>query len=132
MSDSKQIASDLFARLSASDVAGAMDLMTDDVTWHIPGKKELLPTAGVYDKNRLRRLFDRMLSQLVGGLKMKVVSAIAEGDRVALEVESSGDLQNGREYRQQYHFAITLRDGKIATVHEYLDTLHVHDVWIRP
>jgi hypothetical protein len=66
---------------------------------------ELLATAGVYDKARLRRLFDRMYSQLVNGLEMTVVSSIAEG--------------------------ITLRDGKIAAVNEYLDTLHIHDVWIR-
>lgn len=131
MNDSKQIAADLFARFSAGDIAGVLDLMTDDVTWRLPGKPELLATAGVYDKNRLRRLFDRMSSQLVDGLEMKVVSSIAEGDRVAVEVESKGDLRNGRQYRQQYHFAITLRDGKIAVVHEYLDTLHVHDVWIR-
>ena len=131
MNDGKQIAADLFARFSAGDIAGVLDLMTDDVTWRLPGKPELLATAGVYDKNRLRRLFDRMYSQLVDGLAMTVVSSIAEGDRVAVEVESKGDLRNGRQYRQQYHFAITLRDGKIAVVHEYLDTLHVHDVWIR-
>ncbi len=131
MNDSKQIAADLFARFSAGDIAGVLDLMTDDVTWRLPGKPELLATAGVYDKNRLRRLFDRMYSQLVDGLEMTVLSSIAEGDRVAVEVESKGDLRNGRQYRQQYHFAITLRDGKIAVVHEYLDTLHVHDVWIR-
>jgi ketosteroid isomerase-like protein len=131
MNDSKQIAADLFARFSAGDIAGALDLMTDDVAWRLPGKPELLVTAGVYDKHRLRRLFDRMYSQLVDGLEMTVVSSIAEGDRVAVEVESKGDLRNGRQYRQQYHFAITLRDGKIAVVHEYLDTLHVHDVWIR-
>jgi uncharacterized protein len=131
MNDSKQIAADLFARFSAGDIAGVMDLMTDDVTWRVPGKPELLATAGVYDKNRLRRLFDRMYSQLVDGLEMTVVGSIAEADRVAVEVESKGDLRNGRQYRQQYHFAITLRDGKIAAVTEYLDTLHVHDVWIR-
>jgi ketosteroid isomerase-like protein len=131
MNDSKQIALDLFARFTAADIDGAMDLMADDVSWRLPGKPELLATAGVYDKKRLRRLFDRMYSQLVDGLKMTVLSSIAEGDRVAVEVESSGDLRNGRQYRQQYHFAITLRDGKIAVVHEYLDTLHVHDVWFR-
>src|SRR5688500_2307238 len=74
MNDSKQIAADLFARFTAGDVTGALDLMTDDVTWRIAGKRELLATAGVYDKARLRRLFDRMYSQLVDGLKMTVLS----------------------------------------------------------
>jgi uncharacterized protein len=57
---------------------------------------------------------------------------IAEEDQVAVEVESSGDLCNGRKYRQQYDFAITLHDGKIALVHEYLDTQHSFDVWLCP
>ncbi len=71
------------------------------------------------------------LATYVAGVAVAVVGAIAEGERVAVEVESKGDLRNGRQYRQQYHFAITLRDGKITAVHEYLDTLHVHDVWMR-
>jgi uncharacterized protein len=131
MDDNKRIAADLFARFSKGDIDGVLGLMTDDVTWRIPGKPELTPVAGSFDKERLRRLFQRMMSQLENGLAMTVVDSIAEGDRVAVEVESSGDLKNGRKYRQQYHFAIGFRDGKIATVHEYLDTHHAHDIWIR-
>jgi ketosteroid isomerase-like protein len=128
----KQIAEELFARFSASDIPGVLALMTDDVTWRIPGKPELSPAAGVYGKERIGRLFRRMLEQLEDGLKMTVLGSIAEGDRVAVEVESSGDLRNGRRYRQQYHFLFTMRDGKIASVREYLDTHHAYDVWMRP
>lgn len=63
-----------------------------------------------------------MLDALVGGLRMTVVSSLAEGDRVALEVTSSGDLKNGRRYRQEYHFVMEFRDGRICAVREYLDT----------
>src|SRR4051812_40879800 len=128
----KQIAAELFDRLSAGDIPAVLALMTDDATWRIPGKPELSRAAGVYDKERIGRLFRRMLGQLENGLKMKVMSSIAEGDQVAVEVESSGDLKNGRQYRQQYHFAIALRDGKIASVREYLDTQHAFEVWMRP
>jgi uncharacterized protein len=120
-----------FELFSASDIDGVLGLMTDDATWRIPGKKELTPTAGVYTKERIGRLFRRMLDNLSSGLRMSVVSAIAEGDRVALEVTSSGDLKNGRLYRQEYHFLMEFRDGKICEVREYLDTQHAHDVWIR-
>jgi ketosteroid isomerase-like protein len=130
--DKKQIAIGLFARLSAGDIAGALARMADDVTWWVAGKPELSPAAGTYDKERLGRLFGRMLAQLGDGLKMTVSGAIAEGDDVAVEVESSGDLRNGRRYRQQYHFYFNFRDGKIAAVREYLDTQHAFDVWMRP
>ena len=127
----KQVATELFARLSASNIPGALALMTDDATWWISGKPELSPAAGIYDKERLGRLFRRMLAQLASGLTMTVVGSIAEGDRVAVEAESSGDLGNGRRYRQHYHFVIALHDGKIASVREYLDTQHAFDVWMR-
>lgn len=130
--DPKRIAAEMFARFSKSDIDGVLALMTDDVTWRLPGKPELMPTAGVFDKGRLRKLFNRMLSQLKDGLKMTVVSSIAEGDQVSVEVVSAGDLKNGRSYRQEYHFAMTFREGKIASVREYLDTQHAFDVWIRP
>ena len=130
--DNKRLAAELFARFTASDIDGVLALMTDDVTWRIPGKPELTPAAGVYDKERLRRLFKRMLAQLNDGLRMTVLGSLAEDDRVAVEVESSGDLRNGRQYRQQYLFLITFRDGKIASVREYLDTHHAFDVWMRP
>ena len=126
----KAVAYDFFARFSASDLAGALAMMSDDATWLIPGKPDRMPTAGLYSKERITRLFHAMLKQLQGGLTMTVKGATAEGDRVALEVESQGDLKNGRLYRQDYHFLMAFRDGKICAVREYLDTQHAHDVWI--
>jgi ketosteroid isomerase-like protein len=128
----KALAREFFARFSASDIDGALATLTDDATWLIPGKRDRMPTAGLYPKERIARLFHAMLKQLKGGLRMTVLSAIGEDDRVALEVESSGDLENGRLYRQQYHFLFQFRDGKICAVREYLDTQHAHDVWIVP
>jgi len=131
MNDNKRIAAELFARFSEGDIPGALGLMTEDVAWRLPGKPELTRVTGTFDKPRLERLFQRMFSRLESGLSMTVVGSIAEGDRVAVEVVSSGDLKNGRKYRQEYHFMLGFRDGKIATVHEYLDTHHAHDVWVR-
>jgi ketosteroid isomerase-like protein len=62
---------------------------------------------------------------------MTVLGLIAEGNDVAIEVQTQGDLRNGRKYRQQYHFLITFRKGRIASVREYLDTHHAFDVWMR-
>jgi ketosteroid isomerase-like protein len=130
--ENKTLAFKFFERFSASDIEGALSIMADDATWWIPGKKERSPAAGLYPKDKIGRLFSRMVSALDGGLKMNVVSAIAEGDRVALEVVSSGDLYSGRQYRQEYHMLMTFRDGKIASVREYLDTQHANDVWTTP
>jgi uncharacterized protein len=128
----KQLAAEFFARLTAKDAVGAIALMTDDATWWIAGKPEVFPFAGVHDKERLGRLFASMGKQLKAGLTMTVKSAIGEGDKVAMEVESFGELRNGRTYQQQYHFLIACRDGKISSVKEYLDTQHAHAIWVAP
>ena len=127
----KKLASELFALFSANDVAGALDLMTDDVTWWIAGKPEQLPAAGVYSKEQIAGLLNNMVGQLPNGVKMTVKSLIAEGDKVALEVESYGELRNGRVYNQEYHFLMTIRDGRISAVREYLDTQHVFATWFQ-
>jgi uncharacterized protein len=128
----KAVAFQFFERFTASDIQGALATMTDDATWWIPGKKERSPSAGLYPKEKIGRLFHRMVAALESGLKMTVVSCISEGDQVALEVVSTGDLKNGRQYRQEYHMLLKLRDGKIASVREYLDTQHANDVWVAP
>lgn len=128
----KSVAIDLFARFTASDIPAVLDTMTEDATWLVPGKPENSPSAGLYDKRRIARLFQVMLSRLKSGLRMTVKSAIAEGDKVALEVQSYGELTNGNIYRQEYHFLMEFRDGKICAVREYLDTQHAYAVWFQP
>ena len=130
--ENKAVAHTFFALFDAGDIAGALDTMTDDATWWIPGKKERSPAAGLYSKEKIGRLFGRMVGALKDGLRMTVISCIAEFDRVAVEVESAGDLKNGRLYRQQYHMLLTFKDGKISSVREYLDTQHANDVWSAP
>ena len=49
----KKLAADFFARFSANDIAGALDLMTDDATWWIAGKPGQLPVAATTARRRL-------------------------------------------------------------------------------
>jgi CubicO group peptidase (beta-lactamase class C family)/ketosteroid isomerase-like protein len=99
--------------------------MTEDASWRIPGKKELLPTAGVYTKERIARLFRRILMLLSTGLRMNVISSLAEGDRVAL-----GSLPRRPEERSplsaEYRLLAGVQGGKICAVREYLNTQHAH------
>ncbi len=123
---------EFFGRFTANDIQGVLDMMTGDATWWIPGKPDRSPSAGLYSKEKIARLFHSMIKQLKSGLTMTVKSCIAEGSKVAVEVESQGDLKNGRLYRQEYHMLMEFRDDKICSVREYLDTQHAYDVWIAP
>ena len=129
--ENKHLAHQFVARFTANDIAGALDLMTDDAAWWIAGKPDQLPAAGVYNKEQIARLLLNMVGQLPDGLKITVKCIVAEGDKVALEAESYGELRNGRVYNQQYHFLLTVRDGRISAVKEYLDTQHVYAIWFQ-
>lgn len=129
--DNKNLATEFLARFTANDIAGALATMSDDATWWIAGKRDELPAAGTHSKEQIAKLFHNMAGQLKAGLKMTVRSMIGEGERVAVEVESYGELNNGRIYNQEYHMLMTIRDGKISAVREYLDTQHVFSIWFQ-
>jgi uncharacterized protein len=129
LESNKRIANELFARFTASDIPGALALLSDDLTWVITGRPGLSPAPGQYDKINIEAIFRDLYGRLKGGLTMTVKSVTAEADRVALEVESHAELSNGRVYNNAYFFLLTLRDEKIVGVREYQDSLHAYTVF---
>jgi ketosteroid isomerase-like protein len=127
----KDIAREYFERFSRGDIAGALDLVDDDVRWWLAGKPDRLPVAGWHTKATFARLIGRTLEGVRDGVALTVTSAIGEGDRVALEVVSHAELLDGRAYDNEFHILMELSDGKIRYVREYHDTQHVHEVWLR-
>lgn len=117
---------------TAGDVKGVVALMTDDVNYWILGRTEVIPSSGPHTKAQIERIFNIMNERMKKPLAFTAKSMIAEGDDVALEAESYGELANGRIYNNLYHIRFQIRDGKIAEAREYLDTQHVHAVWYAP
>ena len=132
LEENRRIAIDFFQRIGRKDVAGALALLADDVNYWILGGTVATPSAGDHTKEQMSKLFHIMMKAFKDGLRMNVKGSTAEGDRVALELESRGELKNGRVYQQKYHVLMTVRDGRIVSVREYLDTQHVYDVWFKP
>ena len=125
----RETADELFYCLSAGNIPGALATLTDDVEWTIAGRREELPTAGTYDKRRLEKLMKAMQSQMEGPMTFTLTGQVAEGDKMSIEAESVGRLNNGKTYEQQFHFLLEFRGGKICAVREYLDTQHARNVW---
>ena len=54
----KAVAKPFLARFTASDIQGALDdLMTGDATGWIPGEPERSPSAGLYSRAKIARLY---------------------------------------------------------------------------
>src|SRR3546814_1814187 len=64
-----------------------------------------------------------------GALHITPTSMTAENDRVAVEATSFATMEDGRIYANSYHFLVTVRDGKVATVREYMDTIHARETF---
>jgi ketosteroid isomerase-like protein len=132
LEQNRQVVIDFYRRFDAGDMTGVLDLMADDCGYWLAGKAGTSATAGiVHTKAQMADVFDRMAQHLEGPLRMVVKSTVAEGDKVAVEAESRGQLRSGRVYNQEYHALMTIRDGKIAAVREYMDTEHVLATWYR-
>jgi uncharacterized protein len=124
----KKLVAEFFAHFKRKEVKEVLDKLAPDATWWIGGKKELFPLAGTKSKAEIGEILMSLVPSSKDGLSITPHGMVAEGDKVAVEAESFGVLGNGRTYNNFYHFLITVRDGKIASVKEYLDTMHTADV----
>jgi len=121
----KEIVSTFFSHFSDGEIDQAFALVSDDVDWWVPGN---LPFSGTKSKTEYMYVVDRIKAGFPEGLSFTVGCMIAEGDMVAAEVASNGIHVNGKEYANKYHFLITMENGLMTVVKEYMDTLHLYQL----
>lgn len=103
-------------------VAEAVALLEDDATWSFPAKSRM---AASFTKAKAERNFTRIMDMFDGRMTYVIHSMTAEDDRVSVEFEGMGKLKNGKDYNNLYHFMFVIREGRIASIKEYFDTLYV-------
>lgn len=114
---------------SSGDAQATIALMTADATWWIAGT---MPISGTYDREAFGKLLAAVTDTCTGPIKLTPKEWTIDGDRVAVEVESLTHTKAGRKYNNQYHILFRVRDGKIAGVREYMDTVHAQAVLCAP
>jgi uncharacterized protein len=110
--------------LERGEIPSAMTLVGEDVAVWAPGHPHMT-------KAQLREFLELALDRFVlGSLSLKPIGTTAEGDRVALEAESSVMLKAGGHYTNRYHFLFVVRDGKIRALNIYSGSgLAVDSAW---
>jgi len=106
----------------------AMEMLHPEATWWVLGDPIRLGVSGFRNRAGAERLLKAANKSIPGGMTMIVHSITSERDRVAIEVEGEGVWHDGRKYHNQYHFLITIRNNRIFSVREYMDTLHIDDL----
>lgn len=125
----KEVVRQFLAKFGTGDADGLINSLTDDAVWWIGGKPGDLPQAGAKSKEAISAVLRGVGAKIPGGIAMHIRGMIGEEDKVAAEVEAHGEITNGRIYNNEYHFLFTIREGRIAGVREYHDTLHLKSVF---
>lgn len=127
LEEHKNIARDFFAALNRVDTAAIAKLYADDAVLWTAGS---MPLSGTFNKTQALQGMDGVLSLFPDGLKFTITGITAEDERVAIEAGSYGRHVNGKIYNNHYHFLMIVRDGKVAMLKEYMDTMHAQDVLV--
>jgi len=123
--ENKRLILGFFENLSAGKGDAVLGALADNATWWVQGNFAL---SGTKTKAEFAKLVGDLGSNIDGGMRVTPKGITAEGDRVAVEAESYAKMKNGKTYQNTYHFLFIVRDGKINSVKEYLDTIHAKDV----
>jgi ketosteroid isomerase-like protein len=124
----KQLSLEFLQLAFANRTTEAIAMMHPDLTWWVSGDPERLKVSGLKNRAQAERLLHGVARAVPGGMKILIQGVTAEGNRVAVEIEADGAWHDGRRYRNRYHFMIEVREGKIAGVREYMDTLHLYEL----
>jgi ketosteroid isomerase-like protein len=115
-----QIVKDVFAAMGRGDEQGLLALSAEDIEWIIPG--EDWPLAGTH------RGHAGLADVIQKASEMEISSPtppeyVAQGDRVLVVGFAKGKVKaTNKTFEDDWVFAITVRNGKLTNIREYIDT----------
>ena len=116
-----EIVKDFFAAIGSGDKQGLLALVAEDVEWIIPGKD--WPLAGTHRGHTgLAKVLEKA-SEEVETTYPAPPEFIAQGDRVMVVGVATGKIKaTNKAFKDDWVFAITVQNGKITKIREYVDT----------
>jgi hypothetical protein len=116
-----QVVKEFFAAMGRSDSQGLLALTSEDIEWIIPG--EDWPLAGTHRGHAGLADLLQKASEKMETSVMELREYVAQGDRVLVVGFAKGKIKatNGT-WEDNWVFAITVRNGKLTNIREYVDT----------
>jgi ketosteroid isomerase-like protein len=116
-----QIVKDFLAAIGRRDKQGLLALAAEDIEWIIPG--EDWPLAGTHRRHAGLETLLQKANDTVETTFPEPPEFIAQGDRVLVVGFATGRIKaTNRTFEDHWVFAITVRNGKLTNVREYVDT----------
>jgi uncharacterized protein len=115
-----QTVKDFFAAIGRGDKEGLLALVAEDLEWIIPG--EDWPLAGTrHGRAGLADLLETASKTMETSTEPR--EFVAQGPRVLVVGFAKGKVKaTNKTFEDDWIFAITVRDGKLTNIREYLDT----------
>ena len=118
--ENAQIVKDFFAAMGRGDKQGLLAISAEDIEWIIPGE---WPLAGTHRGHAGLADLLQKASETLETSYPKPPEIIAQGDRVLVVGFAAGRIiATNRTFEDHWVFAITVRNGKLTNVREYVDT----------
>jgi ketosteroid isomerase-like protein len=116
-----QIVKDFFAAAFGGDKEAMLALVAEDIEWVIPG--EDWPLAGTHSGHAGLTDLLKTESETMEMSLSELREFIAQGDRVLVVGYAEGKVKaTNKPFKDDWIFAITVRDGKLTNIREYVDT----------
>jgi uncharacterized protein len=116
-----QIVKDFFAAMGRGDKQGLLAVSAEDIEWIIPGEWAL---AGTHRRHAGLTGLLQKASEMVETSFPEPPEFVAQGDRVLVVGFATGRVKaTNRTFEDDWVFAITVRNGKVTNIREYIDTL---------
>ncbi|WP_413105714.1 nuclear transport factor 2 family protein [Streptomyces sp. Inha503] len=127
-SESKALVLAFFEDLSTGRLESALSRLDEDLEYCIAGNPKRFPLAGTHSKQGFVEVLTTIGATMPDGVRVDILSAVAEESRVVIETAARGVSATGKTYDNRVAFSCEVRDGKIRSVREYLDTIHANEV----
>jgi ketosteroid isomerase-like protein len=116
-----QIVQNFFGALGRGDKQGLLALSAEDIEWIIPG--EGWPLAGTHRGHAGLADLLQKASDTLETSYPKPPEFVAQGDRVMVVGFATGKIKaTNKTFEDHWVFDITVRNGKLAKIREYIDT----------
>src|SRR4029453_2920308 len=117
-----QIVKNFLAALGRRDKQGLRALSAKNIEWIVPG--EGWPLAGTHRGHAGLENLLQKANETVETSYPEPPEFIAQGDRVLVVGFATGRIKaTNKTFEDHWVFAITVRNGKLTKVREYIDTL---------
>lgn len=108
----RSIARELIEAFGRLDLSRVCEIVSEDADWWVVGQQ----TA---KRNEVLESFRKIRPGVAVSAKVEILGTIAEADRVMIEWTGALEFPDGRTYRNEYAWIVTLRNSQVIQIRAY-------------